>query len=234
MEIFIISRMSIKDKYSVRSIPNEETKEWLLYKHYAKRLPPIEFAFGLFITDFLKGVITYGTPPSSNLRESFGDKFKLMELNRLCIDEGLEKNALSYFVSSSLKQLPAPLIIVSYADTAQNHHGYIYQATNWIYTGLSAKRTDWKIKGMEHLHGATIGDLSRGKEKRAEWMREKYGGDFYLEDRSRKHRYFYFIGNKKEVQLLNELLPYKKESYPKGDNQRYDASYKPTINLSLF
>ncbi len=34
------------------------------------------------------------------------------------------------------------MIIVSYADTSQNHHGYIYQATNWIYTGLTKKNTD--------------------------------------------------------------------------------------------
>ena len=227
-------QLSIKSKYLVWSIPNEEVKEWLLYKHYAKRLPPIEYCFGLFCSGILQGVITYGTPPSSNLRESFGDKYKLIELNRLCVNEGLEKNVLSFFVSGSLKKLPAPLIIVSYADTAQNHHGYIYQATNFIYTGLSAKRTDWKLKGMEHLHGATIGDMSRGKENRAQYMRDKYGDDFYLEDRSRKHRYFYFIGNKIEVIEMLKLLPYKREPYPKGNNQRYDSSYKPTVNLSLF
>ena len=225
--------MSIKDKYTVRSIPSEETKEWLLYKHYAKRMPPIEFAFGLF-TDILHGVITFGTPVSSVLRNAVSSKFKLMELNRLCINEGVEKNALSFFVSDSLKKLPKPLIIVSYADTAQNHHGYIYQATNFIYTGLSAKRTDWKIKGLENLHGASIADMSRGHENRSEYMREKYGNDFYLEDRSRKHRYFYFLGNQKELQIMRKELPYKQEPYPKGDNKRYDASYKPTINLSLF
>jgi len=49
-------------------------------------------------------------------------------------------------------------VVVSYADTSQNHHGYIYQATNWIYTGLSAKRPDYKIKGLEHLHSASITD----------------------------------------------------------------------------
>jgi len=225
--------MSIKDKYTVRSIESNEVKEWILYKHYAKRMPPIEYSFGLF-NNILRGIITYGTPPSSNLRESFGNKFKMIELNRLCVNEELGKNVLSYFVSLSLKLLPSPLIIVSYADTAQNHHGYIYQATNFIYTGLSAKRTDWKIKGMESLHGATIADMSRGKENRAKYMRAKYGSDFYLEDRSRKHRYFYFIGNKKQKAEMLKLLPYSIESYPKGDNQRYNANYQPSVNLNLF
>jgi len=40
--------MSIKDKYTVRSIDSEQCKEWLLYKHYAHRIPPIEFSFGLW------------------------------------------------------------------------------------------------------------------------------------------------------------------------------------------
>jgi hypothetical protein len=33
--------MTIKDKYKVQSIDKAETKQWLLYKHYAKRVPPI-------------------------------------------------------------------------------------------------------------------------------------------------------------------------------------------------
>ena len=227
--------MSIKDKYKVISIDNGQTTEWLKYKHYAKRIPPIEYAFGLFNeNNLMQGIVTYSTPVSSNLRGIFNYEFKLMELNRLVINEGLEKNCLSFLVSQSLKKLPTPLVIISYADISQNHHGYIYQATNFIYTGLSAKRTDWKVKGLEHLHGATIADLSRGKENRAEWMREKYGDDFYLEDRPRKHRYFMFLGNKKEVKRMKEILPYKIEQYPKGENKRYDASYNPSIQGQLF
>lgn len=227
--------MSVKDKYLVRSIPSFHCREWALYKHYAKRMPPIEYAFGLFdSSNTLCGIVTYSTPVSSNLREIFLNEFKLMELNRLCVNDGLEKNALSFFVSHSLSYLPKPCAIVSYADTSYNHQGYIYQATNFIYTGLSAKRTDWKIKGMEHLHGATIADMSRGKENRADYMREKFGEDFYLEDRARKHRYFMFLGNRKQVKRMNELLPYPKEPYPKGDNIRYDASYRPITQSTLF
>lgn len=224
--------MSIKNKYDVKSIDKKQTTEWLLHKHYAKRIPPIEYSFGLFYSNELIGIITYGTPPSSPLRDVF--KFKLIELNRLCVNDGLEKNVLSFFVSKSLKMLPPPIIVISYADTEQNHHGYIYQATNFIYTGLSAKRTDWKIKGMEHLHGATVADMSRGKQNRAEYMRQKYGEDFYLKDRSRKHRYLFFLGTKKQVKEMILSMPYKEHPYPKGDNKKYDSSYKPTVQFELF
>jgi hypothetical protein len=40
--------ISIKDKYSVKSIDNFACKDWLLNKHYAKRIPSISYAFGLF------------------------------------------------------------------------------------------------------------------------------------------------------------------------------------------
>jgi hypothetical protein len=224
--------VSIKEKYQVKPIDAFQCKEWLLYKHYAKRLPPIEYAFGLYLDSILCACVTYGTPMSSNLKDA--TTFKMIELNRLIANDGNDKNTLSFLVSQSLRLLPKPLVVVSYADTAQKHHGYIYQATNWVYTGLSAKRTDWKIKGMEHLHGATIADMSRGKENRAEYMREKFGEDFYLEDRSRKHRYFYFLGSKKTIKQMKALLPYKTEPYPKGDNERYDTSYKPQIQTRLF
>jgi hypothetical protein len=103
------------------------------------------------------------------------------------------------------------------------HVGYIYQATNFLYTGLSAKRTDWRLKGQEHLHGATISDESRGQENRAEWMRAKYGDDFYLEERSRKHRYVFFVGTSAQRKGMMSELRYKVAPFPKGESRRYDA-----------
>ena len=129
-------------------------------------------------------------------------------------------------VGRSLRLLPKPSVVVSYADCAQGHVGYIYQATNFIYTGLSAKRTDWKIKGREHLHGATVADESRGQENRAEWMRAKYGDDFYLAERSRKHRYVYPVGSRAQKSKIIAALRYPVEPYPKGESRRYDCSVK--------
>lgn len=227
--------MSIKDKYSVRSIDSYLCKEWCLKKHYAKRLPPIEYAFGLFdIEGNMQGVVTFGTPVSSTLRTLWDNKYKLMELNRLVINDIGEKNILSFFVSQSLKLMPTPLVLVSYADTSKNHHGYIYQATNWIYTGLSIPFKDVAVRGLENQHHSTIEDLVRGKENRMEALREMFGDRLYYVDRPQKHRYFYFIGTKKEVKDMMKMLPYKIEPYPKGENIRYDASYKPLTQTTLF
>lgn len=226
--------MSIILQYEVKSIDKSLCKEWCLKKHYAKRLPPISFAFGLFHENILNGIVTFGIPVSHSLRTLWDDKYKLMELNRLVVNDNLPKNTLSFFVSTSLKMLPKPLVIVSYADTSHNHHGYIYQATNWIYTGLSAEFKDYYVKGLEHLHGATIFDMSRGQENRVEWLKNKFGDKLIMVDRPRKHRYFYFLGSKNDVKNMKSMMPYEIVNYPKGDNKRYDSSYNPSIQTQLF
>jgi hypothetical protein len=227
--------MSIKEKYSVKSIDSYLCREWFLKKHYAKRIPPVEFSFGLYDDkSILQGVISYGTPVSSGLRNLWNGEFKLMELNRLVVNDGLEKNTLSFFVSQSLKYLPKPLVLVSYADTSKNHHGYIYQATNWIYTGLSVPFKDYYVKGMEHLHNGTIMDMSRGQENRVEWLKQKFGDKLIQIDRPRKHRYFLFLGNKTQLKKIKSMMPYEILPYPKGDNIRYDSSYNPSIQTQLF
>jgi hypothetical protein len=53
-------------------------------------------------------------------------------------------------------------------------------------------------------------------------MRDTYGDDFYLKERSRKHRYIYILGNKQQKKTLLTQLKYKIEPYPKGDTQRYE------------
>lgn len=203
-------------KKEVRIIPRELTKDFILNIHYAHRMPSVSYAFGLYEDDELIGVCTYGKPPSSTLQKGVcGDKYakNVWELNRLVLKNN-KPNEASYFVSRTLKMLPKPMVVVSFADTEQKHLGIIYQATNFIYTGLSAKRTDWKIKGMEHKHGITIADEFRGVKNRSKAIREKYGDRFYLKPRSRKHRYIYFIGSKVEKKNMKKALNYKIEEYP--------------------
>jgi hypothetical protein len=218
----------------VMPMPGAETESWLLNRHYARRMCPISYAFGAYRGPELIGVVTYGTPASAPLRSGIcGQEWadKVLELNRLCCENS--KNIASLLVGRSLRLIPKPMVIVSYADTAQGHIGYVYQATNWLYTGLSAKRTDWKIRGQEHLHGATIADQSRGQENRSEWMRQKYGDDFYLEDRPRKHRYVFPCGNRKQRAAMVAALRYPVEKYPKGESRRSDTNSKISSQMVL-
>jgi hypothetical protein len=185
--------------YAVKAISKLECMPYLIDIHYAGRCPSISYAFGLFKSNDLVGVITYGTPPSSTLRVGIAGKdnaHSVLELNRLCLKYNL-KNEASLLVGRSIRLLPKNKIIISFADTEQGHEGIVYKACNFSYHGLSAKRTDWAVKGKEHLHGQTIADEFRGVKNRAKAMRDKYGDDFYLKPRSRKHRYIYLHGDKK-------------------------------------
>lgn len=201
----------------VKQIPSKQSYDLILNKHYAHRIPSISYAYGLFEEEELIGVCTFGTPASPPLLKGVcGEQYKgiVKELNRLVLRYN-RPNEASFLISQAIKLLPRPLILVSYADTEQDHVGIVYQATNWIYTGLSAKRTDWKIKGQEHLHGATIADKSRGQKNRVEYMQQTYGESFYLKERPRKHRYVMFLGSKVEKKRMLKSLKYPIKNYPK-------------------
>lgn len=155
-------------------------------------------------------VVTYGKPATNNLCVGIcGEEFasSVYELNRLCRkDEWSEP--LSQFVSATLRRLRAKnLIIVSYSDTAMNHHGYIYQSCNFLYTGETKERTDMFVGGGAH---------SRHAQKNQQ-------GDYRIV-RSAKHRYVFFCTfDKRLKRRWMDALKYPILPYPKGDN---NADYK--------
>lgn len=201
----------------VQPVTRQDFLPFLMNIHYAKRIPSVSWAFGLYVGDQLEGVATYGTPSSAALRRGVcGEAFKgkVIELNRLVLRSNRPNDA-SSLVGRSLRLLHGDNIVVSFADTSQGHVGYVYQATNFLYCGLSAKRTDWKVKGMEHLHGQTVADEFRGQPNRAQAMRDKYGPNFYLEPRPRKHRYVTFVGSRRFKRQAISSLKYPNLPYPK-------------------
>jgi hypothetical protein len=204
----------------VKQITFDEAHPWVLKKHYARRIPNIKYAYGLYEEGCLVGVCTYGIPPSPSLCVGVcGKEFRnnVLELNRVCVDSD-RPNACSVLVSGSLKMLPKETIVVSYADTSMGHIGYIYQATNFIYTGLSKKRSDPRIYDNKH---------SRHNKDRICDGAEKV-------DRPQKHRYIYFIGSKKWKKMMQrDKMKYPAKPYPKGDTQRYEADYQPETQMLL-
>jgi hypothetical protein len=201
----------------VLPINNFEVEPWLLEKHYAKRMCPISFAFGLYDDERLVGVVTYGVPASPFLCMGvcgIDNKDKVLELNRLCLNDGL-KNGASFLVSKSLQMLPKPTIVVSYADTAMGHVGYIYQASNFLFTGTTKERTD--MAGEDGKHS-----------------RHNLGNSENRINRSAKHRYVFFVGNKYQKNSLLEQLNYPVMPYPKGDSQRYDSGTSVKTQQLLF
>ena len=186
-------------EYKVVQIPYSATKDWILNIHYAKRMPSISYAYGLYRWGEMVGMVSYGTPASPSLCKGVcGEEHRsdVIELNRLVLKDNLPNEA-SFLVSRSLKMLPTPKVVVSYADTAQDHAGIVYQATNWLFTGTTKPRTDMAGKdGKNSRHH--LGDRTNRI------------------NRSAKHRYVYFIGTKKEKKVLRDALRYDiNNEYPK-------------------
>jgi len=113
----------------VEQIPYEMTKPFLLNIHYARRIPCIQYAFGLYDGAFLIGVVTYGQPASPSLCVGLAgveNKKNVLELNRLVILPSYNgTNCASYLVGNSLKRLPHRTFVISYADWGG-------VATRWI------------------------------------------------------------------------------------------------------
>jgi len=187
------------NNYSVQQIEYKDTKHLILNVHYAKRMPSISFAYGLFEYDNFVGLVSYGTPASPSLCKGImGEEYKsyVLELNRLVLVNN-KKNEASYLVSQSLKLLPKPRCIVSYADTQQGHAGCIYQASNFLFTGTTKARTDMAGKDGKH-------------------SRHHLGDRTNRVFRSAKHRYVTFIGDKKQKKKYLNLLNYPIiKEYPK-------------------
>lgn len=206
--------MGLCDEYHVKEITYDLAMATVIKHHYLHRKCPCSHAFGLFNSKGeLKGCVVYGVSCSSTLLKGIcgeDERHNVYELNRLWVEDDVPKNGESFLIGNSIKKLDKE-IIVSFADTAQDHVGYVYQATNFLYCGLSAKFRDPKVKGMEHMHHATYAHGMTMAQ-----VKEKYGEDnVYYVDRPRKHRYIYFNCTKKRRKELMSKLRYKVLDYPK-------------------
>lgn len=217
--------MGMKDDYIIRKLDSLEAQQMVIKNHYLHRQAPCTYSYGLFKNEYtnifgekdgaLVGVIIYGSPASPSLCNGIcgkDEKDNVIELTRLWIDDSVGKNAESFLIGNTIKLLPKE-IIVSFADptTEKRHVGYVYQATNWLYTGLSADRTDRKIRG-DNRHSKSISNMYS-----AEQMKSKFKEETYLESRPRKHRYVYFNCNKKRKKELLAKLKYGIKPYPKNN-----------------
>jgi hypothetical protein len=203
------------ENYAIRQIDYRTAMDVVVREHYLHRKAPCSVAFGLYLGDDLKGVVCYGTPSSAPLRcgiagiENAGN---VAELTRLWVCDSVPRNGESFLIGRTVRKAGKE-IVVSFAEIQQGHLGIVYQATNWIYTGLSAKRTNWTIDGVSK-HCQTLADKYTAKQIRA-----KFGDKFRLEDRPRKHRYVFLNAKGKRRAELMAVLRYKQQPYPKLHGQ---------------
>jgi hypothetical protein len=209
-------KLAIKNLFSIQFLSYNIAMQVIVREHYLHRTAPCSKAFALVCNKCKRivGVIVYGVSSSSTLLRGIcgnEEASNVYELTRLWIKDGTPKNSESYFIANTLKLLDKE-IIVSFAEDAQGHKGVVYQASNFIYCGLSQKFIDPKVKGLEHQHHATYANGLTMDE-----VKQKYGEEnVYFVERPRKHRYVYFNCNKRRKRELLAKLKYPVLPYPKA------------------
>ena len=203
-------------------ITKSQAKIFIVEKHYSRRMPIFWAGFGLEENGRIEGVVVYGQPSAPIQKHAFKDRsFRLYELSRLVV-QTKTKNAASFLVGNSLKMLPKPCAVVSYADSEQGHCGYVYQATNWKYTGATKSHDHLYIINGKRTHPMTLRDMGVVDNKR--WAKEN---NIQTVAPMPKHRYFYVCADRRTERRIWKTLSYPiVETYPKCVPNRYDDGEK--------
>jgi hypothetical protein len=188
--------------------------------HYAHRVPSIVLAYGMYVDGVLAGCITYGIPPVPNVQRLCGEEHRLntLELNRLFIHDWAGRNSESWLIGQSVKMIPLNqyFILVSYADTKYDHLGTVYQATNWLYTGLSSIEKNEGVLLIDGtiMHPKQIVNLFGTRA--IDTIKDNLGNRFVeVIQGEPKHRYVYFLGSKSQRRTLRKALKWEVLPYPK-------------------
>ena len=170
----------------------------VLHWHYSKVMPTGKMVtFGAWEDDRFVGAVVFSRGASPHLGNAFQlDQTEVCELTRVALTE--HASPVSAIVARAIRRLsessPGLRLIVSFADPMRGHHGGIYQAGNWIYTGQSNPVTEYLISGRwRHTRGAYW------HPQRATAPRRQAPG---------KHRYLYPLdrGMRRRVERIR--LPY--------------------------
>ncbi|HJU36321.1 MAG TPA: hypothetical protein VJ716_02755 [Gaiellaceae bacterium] len=96
------------------------------------------------------GVVIFSRGASPYLGRKYDlDHTEVCELTRVALRE--HDAPVSRIVAIALRMLrrkcPGLRLVVSFAGPAQDHHGGIYQAGNWVFTGRSAGVVEYLVGG---------------------------------------------------------------------------------------
>ena len=106
--------------------------------------------------------------------------------------------------------------LISYADPTQGHLGTIYQATGWVYAGLSEATPLYDLGDGQLYHSRTLSQIYGTHSPK--YLRE-HGVQARLVPQEPKHRYVYFLDSSWRERLKVPVLPYPKLSMEAGEEE---------------
>ena len=196
----------------IKPIPIRVAKELLVREHYLHAFPGGTcLAFGVFLDAQMLGALTLGVGPTNAYRLVDGAASRdCLTLTRLWLADELPRNSESRVIGllfKALKRNTSLRFLISYADPTQGHVGTIYQATNWVYTGLSQATPLYDLGDGKARHSRSVSHVYGTHSLRhfaARGVRAK------LVSQSQKHRYIFFLDTAWRERLRVNGQPYPK------------------------
>ena len=231
------------NKITIKEISKRVAKDMIVKHHYSHKWTSCRYALGVYyetdnqhtffdeVEQKLAGVAIYGYPVGRSAPKSISPELKeeeVLELTRLFIFDDYGKNTESVVLSKTfnwLKQYAKDIkVLVSYSDPEQGHLGIIYQATNWIYQGCGdfqlAPTYSLRVnEDDEWMHSRSV--YSKYGSAAPKNLIKAIGQTFWLKKEASKHRYIYFLGNKKENRHFKKMMKHPIMNYPK--NYQHDV-----------
>lgn len=124
--------------------------------HYSKTIPTGKNNYiGIWENGAFIGVVIVGSGASAGLGKPYGLSVQeVCELVRVAMTT--HKTPVSRILAIAIriisKHNKGLRLCVSFADPFQKHHGGIYQAGGWVYSGTSAPSYMWKLPNGELAH----------------------------------------------------------------------------------
>lgn len=128
--------------------------------HYSRTLPvPPRFTFGVWEGETFVGAVVFSRGANANMGRTYGlAPWEVAELTRVALRE--HEHPVTQIVSQAIKHLratnPGLRLLVSYADPEHSHHGGIYQAGNWLYTGRGVATTEYVDRKGRRWHSRQV------------------------------------------------------------------------------
>ncbi len=136
--------------------------------HYSRTLPVGKLVkIGAWENDVFIGVVLFAWSANKSLGSPYGLQMtECCELVRVALTR--HQTPVSRIMTVALrflkKQCPGIKLVVSFADPTEGHHGGIYQAGNWIYTGKTASSFEYRLNGKRlNKRAYTGGNFGREK-----------------------------------------------------------------------
>ncbi len=194
----------------------EAAKYAVEHWHYSRRMPKSKLnTIGVWEDDKFIGAIIFGYGATADLLSPYGlTMHQGCELVRVALTN--HNAPVSKILSRAIKTLkaknPGLRLLVSFADPSEGHHGGIYQATNWIYTGDSQGCYFFRDKKGKIWHPRNVSeDLWRsGKVVRPSDCAKVW--------KPGKHRYLFPLDDAMKKQIEPLRKPYPKRGRGETDN----------------